>query len=191
MKLTDFNLREFGNTIQIVGVVFQKRNEDAMIAALPGEKFSLNLSTQLLWLNLDIEDWQSVLYQTDILEVEMLGALKAVVRKSQRQIDTAISWKVFKRDGYRCRYCGIEGALTVDHVDLWENGGASVEQNLIACCKRCNRTRGNLEYDQWMNSDDYVQRSGKLSAAEQERNQALIAELPKLRQLRVKTQRSR
>ena len=60
----------------------------------------------------DTEDWKKVLRQTDLLETEVLalsedGKLtKAILRKSQRQIEARISWNVFRRDGYRCRYCG-------------------------------------------------------------------------------------
>lgn len=187
MKLSDLNIRDFGHTIQIVGVVFAK-GDSRFVAALPNEDVK---ASSMAVLELDIKDWASVLYQTDILEVEMLAPTKAVVRKSQRQIDTSISWSVYKRDAYVCRYCGTDGALTVDHIDLWEMGGASVEDNLVACCRKCNRLRGSMLYPDWLLSQEYIQRSARLTARQQEANQALIAEIPRLVKLRQKTQRSR
>lgn len=187
MKLQDFNLRDFGHSIQIVGVVFGSAAE-SFTAALPNEAVPVEAMRSL---ELSTEDWEAVLYQTDVLDVEMIGPLKAVVRKSQRQIDTAISWDVFKRDGYRCRYCGSDGALTVDHVDLWEAGGASVRANLVSSCKNCNRTRGRMEYAEWLDSADYQKRSKNLDTLTQIANRMLIDELPKLRLLRTEKQRSR
>jgi 5-methylcytosine-specific restriction endonuclease McrA len=35
------------------------------------------------------------------------------------------------------------------------NMGASVEDNLITACRKCNKTRGNMLYEDWLNSDYY------------------------------------
>ncbi len=191
MKLEDFNLRDFGHSIQIVGAVFSRGADQFYIAALPGEGPIDIDEKPCAAIEMSDEDWAAVLYQTDILEVEMQGAIKAVVRKSQRQIDTAISWAVYKRDGYRCRYCGSDGALSVDHIDLWEMGGASVAENLLSCCKKCNRTRGSMPYDEWLDSKDYENRSRNLTDVQRADNRVLILRLPVLKELRQKVQRSR
>ena len=58
---------------------------------------------------------------------------KAVIRKCQRNIEQGVSWNVFRRDGYACRYCGNkEVPLTVDHLVLWEESGPSTEANLVS-----------------------------------------------------------
>lgn len=98
------------------------------------------------------EEWKDLLYQLDTLGV--MGLNKVILRKSQRNIEQTVSWNVFRGDNYTCQYCGKNDVpLTVDHIVLWENMGASVEANLISACKKCNKTRGNMEFLDWMKSD--------------------------------------
>lgn len=52
---------------------------------------------------------------------------------------------IFRRDGYRCVYCGATfdaGDLTVDHVEPRVKGGDHSEGNLVTCCRRCNAEKG-------------------------------------------------
>lgn len=105
------------------------------------------------------DDWKTLLFQLDTLETKLYPnnpTSKVVVRKSQRLIEQGVSWKVFKRDNYTCRYCANNDTpLTVDHLVLWENMGQSVEDNLIAACRKCNKTRGNTEFEDWIKTDYY------------------------------------
>lgn len=51
-------------------------------------------------------------------------------------------FEIFKRDGFRCQYCGRRApdvALEVDHIDPVANGGENEDGNLITACKDCNR----------------------------------------------------
>lgn len=49
---------------------------------------------------------------------------------------------VLARDGYTCAYCG-QDATTVDHIQSIKSGGDPVSlENMIACCKRCNSSKG-------------------------------------------------
>nr|WP_274637461.1 HNH endonuclease [Microbacterium bovistercoris] len=48
---------------------------------------------------------------------------------------------VLRRDGFRCAYCGGHAA-TIDHVQPRSRGGADSWENLVACCQRCNNTKG-------------------------------------------------
>jgi 5-methylcytosine-specific restriction endonuclease McrA len=50
---------------------------------------------------------------------------------------------VFKRDSYRCVYCGSREELTLDHVVPRSRGGKTQWTNLVAACKRCNSRKGN------------------------------------------------
>jgi 5-methylcytosine-specific restriction endonuclease McrA len=51
---------------------------------------------------------------------------------------------VYVRDRYTCQYCGQKftpGELTLDHVLPSSKGGKSTWQNLVACCRKCNRKK--------------------------------------------------
>ena len=53
------------------------------------------------------------------------------------------SREVFRRDGYRCQYCGQHSAhLTLDHVVPKYRGGDSAWENLVSACPQCNRRKG-------------------------------------------------
>lgn len=67
-------------------------------------------------------------------------------RKKQRLPITAqIRFNVFKRDGFKCVYCGMPGThciLEVDHVVPVAEGGTNDLSNLAACCADCNSGKG-------------------------------------------------
>jgi 5-methylcytosine-specific restriction endonuclease McrA len=49
---------------------------------------------------------------------------------------------VLARDGYECAYCG-QDATTVDHIVSLKAGGDPIAlDNMVACCKRCNSSKG-------------------------------------------------
>jgi 5-methylcytosine-specific restriction endonuclease McrA len=53
---------------------------------------------------------------------------------------------IYKRDRYRCQYCGARPAvaeLTVDHVVPRAMGGRSTWENCVLACLRCNRRKAN------------------------------------------------
>lgn len=191
-KLEDINILEFGNSIQMTSVVYSKDSLN-YLCILPDENKEEILNNDLTLLDLSVPDWERLLRQTDILEVEKkTGEFKAVVRKSQRQIDQAESWFCFRRDDYKCRYCGRNDVpLTVDHIILWEDGGASVRENLLSCCKPCNRTRGNIPYEEWIVSPSYKKRSVNLTEVDNKSNLNIVSKLDELRKLNYSNQRSR
>ena len=45
--------------------------------------------------------------------------------------------------------------MTVDHLVLWEDGGPSIEENLLAACRKCNKKRGSISYPDWLNHPYY------------------------------------
>lgn len=181
-------LLDFGNKVVIRGVLFANdETEESWIAVLPQKNMhSLNGSIQPT-----LQEWHDIFEQQDYNYVQgELNGEKVILRKSQRNVDGTISWKVFRRDGYACRYCGIDHVpLTVDHIVLWEENGATHESNLVSACKKCNRTRGNMNYRDWLKSDYYIGKMKYLSDKVIEDNQWLADRLEDLPT--VKTQRKR
>lgn len=188
-KIEQLNLMDLGHTIQVSGVIYADA-EVVYLCMMPDEPIE---DRQVRLLDLNQDDWARVIRQTDIMETEVLanapdGKLaKVIVRKSTRQIEQGVSWRVYKRDGYACRYCAADSVpLTVDHLVLWEDGGPSIEENLVACCRKCNKTRGRLPYDEWLKEPYYRRVSRALTFEQQEANQVLVLTLPNI-PLRVHT----
>ena len=50
---------------------------------------------------------------------------------------------VFKRDGFKCQYCGTRKELTIDHLIPKAKGGKTSWNNLVTACKKCNSKKGN------------------------------------------------
>lgn len=48
---------------------------------------------------------------------------------------------VFKRDGYRCRRCGSNKGLTLDHIVPKAAGGTNAIRNLQTLCEDCNTAK--------------------------------------------------
>lgn len=197
MKIQDVGLLKFGNTIQLAGAVYTD-DRTLYLAMFPEDRIQLGTSGEsvvhfrpgdldergVYVLDMDDEDWKVFLRQTDLMEVEVVtrasdGTLaKAIVRKSARQIDQGVSWRVFKRDGYACRYCGNDNTpLTIDHLITWESMGPTIEENLVTACRKCNKTRGETEYGAWLLHPYYLEVSKKISVEKRLANEALVATL--------------
>ncbi len=51
--------------------------------------------------------------------------------------------EIFRRDNYRCVYCGERSPrLTIDHVIPRHKGGPHCWENLVTACDACNRKKG-------------------------------------------------
>ena len=50
---------------------------------------------------------------------------------------------VMQRDGFKCRKCGINQNLEIDHIKPLLKGGDNSPQNLQVLCKRCNASKSN------------------------------------------------
>lgn len=186
MPLKDIPFKELGLSIQMVGAVYADKSRTWLVM-FPGEPDHIE-AHQTKVVSLNREEWEQFLRQTDLVEVEcvvrdpetkVIG--KAMLRKSERQISQQTSWAVFRRDGFRCRYCGVEDQpLTVDHLITWESGGPSTPENLVAACKKCNGARGETPFEQWL-TDPYFKRvSQNLAFEERFRLQALVPSLAKI-----------
>lgn len=195
IKLEDINLLDVGNTIGLVGNIWSGNDGISYVTLFPD--FQEQELGELQVLEMDLNDWKKFIKQGDILETEILkndnGNLKKVtVRKSARLIDTRVQWKVFQRDNYTCRYTGETGIpLSVDHIDLWEDGGATIEDNLLAVSRKANKLRGNMPYEEWIKSETYKRISKNLTEQQQRANLDILFKLDELRQQRVTNIRSR
>jgi len=176
----NLNLLSIGNTVQISGMIWSGEGIN-YLCYLPDE-FNPEYDTVLMPMTL--EEWNELVRQSDIMETEILAEdtegnlVKTILRKSTRQIDQAIQWKVFHRDEYTCRYCGKTGIpLSVDHIVLWEEGGPSIEENLITACKKCNKTRGSQQYPNWLISEYYFKVSRSINEETRKKNAAIIQTL--------------
>lgn len=60
-------------------------------------------------------------------------------------------FEVLRRDGFKCRYCGLAGpegaGLTIDHVVPVSLGGNDDPSNLVAACKDCNAGKASSNPD--------------------------------------------
>ena len=195
IQLSDLNILDIGNQLQLTGAVYSG-NGGHILTIFPDEHGEDFTKAQVL--EMGYPEWEKFLKQTDHLEVEMRQMdeatgkiVRAIVRKSQRQVDQSISWAVFHRDGYKCRYCGRgDGTpLTVDHLVCWEEGGPTSIENLLSACRKCNRTRGNTSYSDWLSGGYYKHVSRQLSEDVRTANFDLIGTLDKIE--RVKYKRSR
>jgi len=54
-------------------------------------------------------------------------------------------YAIYKRDNYRCAYCGevfLADKLTLDHLQPHELGGNNCHTNLVTACLSCNSAKG-------------------------------------------------
>lgn len=188
MKLDDLNFLDIGHSIGLIGAVFG--DTDTLYLMLFPDQME---ERKIQRLDLDLDEWKRVLRQTDLMETEITETAtdgkvtKAIIRKSQRMIDSRVCWKVYERDGYRCRYCGKGGIpLTVDHLVLWEENGPSTEANLVTSCRKDNKTRGRTPYAEWLQCSYYRKASRRLTPVQQEQNFNLIATLDGIERVKHK-----
>jgi hypothetical protein len=70
------------------------------------------------------------------------------VRKTTRDPNWKLRYRVLARDGAKCRLCGrssTEAILHVDHIQPWSKGGETTLENLQILCEQCNIGKGNSD----------------------------------------------
>lgn len=67
-----------------------------------------------------------------------------LVRAGERApIPQVVRLSVYRRDGFRCRFCGDDANLELDHMLPWSAGGPDLSGNLRTLCTHCNQERSN------------------------------------------------
>ena len=61
--------------------------------------------------------------------------------------------RIFVRDGWLCVYCWQKRPrrrLVIDHKMPIVLGGSDDDSNLVTSCRKCNRAKGTMTYDEYM-----------------------------------------
>lgn len=63
----------------------------------------------------------------------------------RKAISKKVRFDIFKRDGFKCMYCGAHPPsvlLHVDHIRPVAGGGGNEDDNLVTACEPCNLGKG-------------------------------------------------
>lgn len=72
------------------------------------------------------------------------------MRKTSREINLRLRFKVMQRDNFKCCICGASPAknpdveLHIDHIKPWSKGGETCFENLQTLCSKCNLGKSDL-----------------------------------------------
>lgn len=95
-------------------------------------------------------------YDLDIHSVSLVIKAPAVVRllryaKIGTRKPPLCKINILARDDFECQYCGIElrtQDATLDHVLPRCRGGTTKWNNIVTCCRNCNRKKGGKTPDE-------------------------------------------
>jgi|SRR5690606_25072320 len=83
-------------------------------------------------------------------ETQVLDNKKIQPKRTTRNINLKLRFKVLLRDNFKCCYCGASPSkdpnviLHVDHILPWSKGGETVIENLQTACSICNLGKNNM-----------------------------------------------
>ena len=86
-----------------------------------------------------------------------INSIIPVVPPTESQVKEALIILEMTNDNYQCSYCGST-ATEWDHlrplvINKKPTGYISEIHNLVPSCGKCNQSKGNKEWRQWINSD--------------------------------------
>lgn len=149
----DFQIEveDLGDTWQLEGIVLGDGKKqlamllpDAPAPTLINHYWQPTISDFEAWLKQSDDPVAKLYHDADSMIV------KAVVRKSTRQVDQLVAWKCYKRDNYACVYCGTTGVpLTYDHYLAQAFSGQTTMENGRTSCRPCNKKKGHMTIDAW------------------------------------------
>lgn len=148
-------LVEYGDTMRIEGVIVGDGHKNVMLF-LPGElkypfvhvaPFEMTLDEALAWLRQSDDPMAPTYVEGD----DGARIVKAIVRKSTRQVDQNVAWACYARDGFECQYCGaINVPFTYDHWLAQAFGGRTTIENGVTACRPCNKAKGHMTTEEWV-----------------------------------------
>jgi 5-methylcytosine-specific restriction endonuclease McrA len=94
----------------------------------------------------------------------VLNRLTKFFTGASPHLSREVAMKVFKRDQFKCYYCGLNGQkdleswmiLTVDHVHPHAKGGSRGMDNLVTACQPCNLIKGKRVFKSLPEAKEYV-----------------------------------
>ena len=90
------------------------------------------------------DEFLDISTSSGVFKLPLHIVLKKYVHIPYREVSTSRK-NIFKRDDYTCQYCEIKldsETATVDHVLPRCRGGKHEWQNVVTCCLKCNRKKG-------------------------------------------------
>lgn len=107
------------------------------------------IDTRRLWRALDDDELQDLYDRASSAGLRTAAARFAEACRTRPYVDDGripeeIRALVMQRDGCRCRGCGSDEDLTIDHMFVpWVDGGSSKDpENLQVLCRSCNSRKG-------------------------------------------------
>lgn len=89
----------------------------------------------------------------------------------RKSISKKLRFEVFKRDKFKCIYCGASApgvVLQVDHIDPVDNGGGNNILNLATSCFDCNSGKSNRTLD---NHSTLIKQKNQLDELQERKDQ--------------------
>ncbi|WP_420869110.1 HNH endonuclease [Citrobacter meridianamericanus] len=69
-------------------------------------------------------------------------AYAPVVKYPRKKISPTVRLRIYERDKFRCKHCGTNEDLTIDHIKPVSRGGDHEDENLQTLCRTCNCRKG-------------------------------------------------
>lgn len=137
---------DIGQNLHIEGVVVSN-GEKTITLMLPNASCDVNNSNVV---KMTTEEWSEFIRCSDdpkILQLDETGGAKATHRKLRFNISGEVQQSIWRRDGLKCMFCGIEFGFTlftVDHFFPIESGGKNDQSNYLTLCRKCNKKKANI-----------------------------------------------
>ena len=85
---------------------------------------------------------------TERFKIPSVLILRRYVKFKRKPIQVSRK-NILIRDKYICQYCGKQyNNMTVDHVHPQSKGGKNIWNNVVACCRKCNRLKADKTLEQ-------------------------------------------